>query len=140
MTKTSDIASEISIIMPLIGRRILLDFFQSVDISQSQLLTIMAVHSKGTCRLSELSRAMEISNPTASGIVDRLVQNNYVIRTLDVNDRRAVCISLSAKGAQIAKKFQRTVQKKWYSILIELRQKDQDDFIRILRDIKERIT
>lgn len=140
MTKTADIAAEISIIMPHIGRRILLDFFQSVDISQSQLLMIMAIYSKGKCRLSDLSREMEVSNPTASGIVDRLVQNNYVTRTLDLRDRRAVSIALSVKGIQIAKRFQKTAQKKWHSILVELRQKDQNDFIRILRAIKERIS
>lgn len=139
MKKTSAIASEISIIMPLVARRVLLDFFQSVDISQSQLLMIMAIHSKGRCRLSELSREMEISNPTASGIVDRLVQNKYVTRTLDLKDRRAVQITLSLKGTQIAKNFQKTVQKKWYSILIKLREKDQNDLIRILRDIKKRV-
>jgi len=139
-TKTADIAAEISIIMPHIGRRILLDFFQSVDISQSQLLMIMAIYSKGQCRLSDLSREMEISNPTASGIVDRLVQNNYATRTLDLKDRRAVSIALSAKGVQVAKRFQRMAQKKWQSVLVELRQEDQNDFIRILRAIKERIS
>ena len=140
MVDTNQIAEDISILMPAIARRILLKFFQSVEISQSQLLMIMSIYAKGTCRLSELSQEMEISNPTASGLVERLVQNEYVKRSADPNDRRAVCISLTKKGLQIANKFRQTIKKKWYDILITLPKKDQEDYIRIMREIGKKIS
>lgn len=137
---TEQIAQEISILMPLIARRVLFEFFQSVNISQSQLLTIMAVYDTGKCRLSEVSERMKVSNPTASGLVDRLVQNDYLTREADPVDRRAVNLSLTSKGEALAFKFRSTVKDKWHHILLELPETDQKDFIRILKVIKEKVS
>lgn len=138
MADTAKIAEEISILMPVIARRILLEFFQSVDISQSQLLMIMAIYDgKQPCRLSELSQAMRISDPTASGLVDRLAKAKYVSRTQDPEDRRALNIELTKKGNDLAKKFRTSVQNKWKEILVEIPSKDQESFIRIMRDIRK---
>lgn len=101
----NEIAEELPEIMPVIARKVLLDFFQAAEISQSQLLMLMAVKAKQPCRLSELSREMDVSNPTASGLVDRLVQHGLVERSANPNDRRAVSISLSERGEKLVAKF-----------------------------------
>ena len=90
MKRTEEIAKKISIIMPAIARRIILEFFQEVDISQSQLLAIMAIYEDEPCRLSDLSQRMQISDPTASGLVDRLAKNDYVLREQDPEDKRKI--------------------------------------------------
>ncbi len=72
MNRTSQIAQEIAVLMPMIARRILLQLFQSLEIPQTQLFTIMTLYEKEPCRLSDLSRELHISAPTATGIVDRL--------------------------------------------------------------------
>lgn len=139
MQTITEIAAEIPEIMPLIARKVLLDFFNSVDISQSQLLMIMAIKSRQPCRLSDLSREMDISNPTASGLVDRLVQHELVQRTADPNDRRAVCISLTSTGERLVAKFRHHTKEKWQEILHHMTRRDQNDFIRILRDIRQQV-
>ncbi len=136
----NEIAEELPEIMPVIARKVLLEFFQSVDISQSQLLMIMAIRAKQPCRLSELSQEMEISNPTASGLVDRLVQHGLVERTADPRDRRAVCISLTQKGENLVAKFRHHSKEKWQEILTNMTRQDQNDFIRILRDIRKQVS
>lgn len=136
----NDIAEELPEIMPVIARKVLLDFFQSVDISQSQLLMMMAIKAKQPCRLSELSQEMHISNPTASGLVDRLVQNGLVERAPDPQDRRAVCISLTPSGEKLVVKFRHHSKEKWQEILTNMTLQDQNDFIRILRDIRKQVS
>ncbi len=138
--ETNRIAGEIAVLMPLIARKVLFDFFQSVDISQSQLLTVVAVHDMGECRLSDLSQKMGISNPTASGLVDRLVQNGYMKREADPDDRRAVVLSVTDKGTKLTQKLRESTQQKWNNILTEIPQADQRDFIRILKVIKEKVS
>jgi len=140
MPRTEEIAKEISMLMPAIARRILLEFFQEVDISQSQLLTIMAIYEKKTCRLSELSTKMGISDPTASGLVDRLSKARYVNREQDPDDRRAVCIALTNKGVHLAKKFRSAVSDRWVEILQQISKRDREEFIRILREIRSKVS
>lgn len=139
MSRIEEIAKEISILMPAIARRILLEFFQLVDISQSQLLTIMAIYEKEPCRLSDLSMQMRISDPTASGLVDRLAKGGYINREQDRDDRRAISIILTVKGKNLAKKFRGMVKERWLDILKEIPKKDSEDFIRILREIRSKI-
>lgn len=135
----NEIAEELPEIMPVIARKVLLDFFQSVDISQSQLLMVMAIKSNQPCRLSDLSQEMDISNPTASGLVDRLVQHHLVERASDPQDRRAVCISLTPQGEKLVTKFKHHAKEKWQEILTKMPRQDQNDFIRILRDIRRQV-
>lgn len=136
----NEIAEELPEIMPVIARKVLLDFFQTVNISQSQLLMLMAVKAKQPCRLSELSQEMDISNPTASGLVDRLVQHGLVERASDPRDRRAVCISLSDRGEKLVMKFRHHSKERWQEILTNMTRQDQNDFIRILRDIRKQVS
>jgi len=56
MVQTSKIAKEVSMIMPVIARKVLLDFFQSVSIPQTQIFTMITLYGKNPCKLSVLSK------------------------------------------------------------------------------------
>ena len=119
MSDIDKIAQEVSVLMPMIARWVLLGFFQSVDITQTQIFTIMAIVEKSPIRLSQLSRKLHISAPTVTGIIDRLERSGYVKRIPDSNDRRAVNVDLTAKGRHIAKKLQTTLKTKWKNLLVK---------------------
>jgi DNA-binding MarR family transcriptional regulator len=57
--------------------------------------------------MSELSRFLMVSNGNVTGIIDRLVTDKLVMRKAPADDRRAIIVRLTAKGAsqflQIAK-------------------------------------
>ena len=61
MSSTKKIAEEISVLMPVIARRIFSRFFQTIRISQTQIFTIMTLH-EGACQLhpTEPRLALEI--------------------------------------------------------------------------------
>lgn len=50
--------------------------------------------------MSELSNQLMVSNGNITGVVDRLVRDNYVIRQPSPDDRRVQLISLSKEGAE----------------------------------------
>ncbi len=125
MARTAKIAQEISILMPAIARRILMSLFQTIDIPQTQLFTIMTLYERDPLRLSQLSRELHISDPTASGIVDRLEKGGYARRLPDLKDRRAVLVALTPRGKAIAKTFRETTQHRWEEILEKLPPRDR---------------
>lgn len=136
MTRIDQIAGEVSVLMPMIARRVLFEFFQSVKITQTQIFTIMTLTEKAPVRLSELSKRMNISAPTVTGIVDRLEKLGYVKRIPDGKDRRAINVGLTGKGKNIAKKLKATLKRKWKGLLIKLPKRDQEHYGRILRNIQ----
>ena len=136
MPTTKQIAEEVSVLMPVIARRILMGFFQTTKITQTQIFTIMTLSEKAPCQLNELSERLQISAPTVTGIVDRLEKLDYVTRIHDKVDRRVVNVDLTAKGKRIAGTLKKTIKEKWQSLLLKLSKKDQENYVRILRNIQ----
>lgn len=137
MTSTKQIAQDIAIAMPTIARTILMEYFQSVDIPQTQLFALIALYEKGGCRLNDLSRILSVSAPTASGIVDRMLKAGLIRREHDQVDRRAINITITPKGKKLAEKFRKTVSLRWEAILKNLPKEEQENFYRIIHNIKE---
>lgn len=131
------IAEQIATLMPKIGRRILLEFFQSVDIPQTQLLTIMALYESEQCSFSDICQRMGISPPTATALVDRLEANGYAKRVPSKTDRRVIHIELTDKGKKIAKKFRASVTKRWKKILDKMPNRDAETFLKTTQKIEE---
>ena len=56
--------------------------------------------SKDGLKMSELSGVLKVSNGNITGIIDRLVQDGHVKRTVIQGDRRAYLASLTKKGSK----------------------------------------
>lgn len=136
MARIDQIAEEVAMLMPMIARRILLGFFQSVSITQTQIFTIITIAEGAPIRLSELSQKLNISAPTVTGIVDRLEKMHYVRRIPDRADRRAINVDLTPKGRALAKKFKSTITSKWKELLARLPEQEQEQYAAILRKIQ----
>lgn len=136
MARIDQIAEEVAMLMPMIARRILLGFFQSVSITQTQIFTIITIAEGAPIRLSELSQKLNISAPTVTGIVDRLEKMRYVRRIPDRADRRAINVDLTPKGRALAKKFKSTITSKWKELLARLPEQEQEQYAAILRKIQ----
>lgn len=136
MSTTKQIAEEVAVLMPMIARRILLKFFQKVNITQTQIFTIMALSEKSPCQLNELRKKLQISAPTVTGIIDRLEKSGYVKRIHDRKDRRVINVGLTTKGKALAKKTKATIKKQWEGVLTKLPRNDQENYVFILRKIQ----
>ena len=101
MPTTKQIAEEVSMLMPVIARKILLKFFQASSLSQTQIFTIMTLNEQSPCRLNELSEKLGIAAPTTTGIIDRLEKSGYARRFHDNKDRRVVNVTLTGKGQKL---------------------------------------
>lgn len=66
-----------------------------------QLKTIYHINHNPNIGLGDLAEKLRLTNSTVSGVVDRLVQHNYVERVVPPTDRRAISLLLSKKGEDL---------------------------------------
>ncbi|RMH41477.1 MAG: MarR family transcriptional regulator [Deltaproteobacteria bacterium] len=71
-------------------------------ITATQLNVLKLLAEIGDLSLSELSRRMAAQNSTVTGIVDRMVAADLVVREQSAEDRRVWRIKLTPKGRDIA--------------------------------------
>lgn len=73
-------------------------YVRGTGLSLIQFNTLMRLHHRGQCALSELGTELDITPAATSQMVDKLVQTGYLTRTEDPNDRRVKVLNLTNKG------------------------------------------
>ena len=72
-----------------------------LDLTMSQLKVVLLLFITGHSRMSDISSELGVSLATATGVVDRLVERNLLIRNGDPDDRRVVLCQLSNDGEKL---------------------------------------
>ena len=126
-------------LMPQIIRGIALDFFIKKGVTQTQFLVLMAIHSYERCCMGRLARSMQIQMPTATGIVDRLVQAGLVERVPHPEDRRQVLVELKPKGRRFIEQFHEVVRRRWEEVLGTLKSDELETFYDVISKLKSQL-
>jgi DNA-binding MarR family transcriptional regulator len=71
------------------------------QLTLQQLRIMHILYGDGPTRVSTLARRLQVSTPTVTGILDRLVQRGMTSRDDDPSDRRVVLNVLTALGLQV---------------------------------------
>lgn len=74
--------------------------FEAEGITQTQFYVLLYLSKHGGCKVSDLAKWMEVKPSAMTTIIDRLVQNDFVVREHDAADRRIVRIDLTPNGKQ----------------------------------------
>ncbi|WP_141432178.1 MarR family winged helix-turn-helix transcriptional regulator [Bacillus sp. 03113] len=69
-------------------------------ITPSQLFVLIFLKKGGSCKVTQLAEKLDVKPSAATTMVDRLVQNEFVIREHDQKDRRVVNISITKRGEE----------------------------------------
>lgn len=101
-------------------------FFAGRILSQRNLLT-----------MSELAQEMNISLPTLTGIIDRMVKNGFIQRERVESDRRLVKVRLTQSGKRIINEFEKQKQNRFQHMLTAFNQQDRQVFLRLMRKLVE---
>jgi DNA-binding MarR family transcriptional regulator len=72
-----------------------------LQITMPQLKVMFLLFISGPSRMSVIASALAVSLATATGVVDRLVERDLVIREGEPDDRRVVLCRLSDKGQEL---------------------------------------
>lgn len=104
-SRSIDRIVETTIYLNTESRRLAREQCAKLGITATQLSVIKLLQTVGDLSLSELSRKMAATNSTVTGIVDRMVAANLVLREQSADDRRVWKIKLTAQGKTVAKKI-----------------------------------
>lgn len=73
----------------------------AIDLTRHQMKALVAIGRDGPLPVGAVAHHLEVSLPTASQLVERLVAAGVVERAPDPNDRRVVLCRLTVKGEDI---------------------------------------
>jgi DNA-binding MarR family transcriptional regulator len=77
----------------------------SSDITVAQLRVLLALNTAGPSRMTDIATILGVSLPTTSGVIDKMVKKELVIRESDPSDRRLVICRLSDEGQEVINKL-----------------------------------
>jgi DNA-binding MarR family transcriptional regulator len=95
--------------------------------------------SCGMATMSQIAKDLYIKLPTATSLVNRLIEAGYVTRTGDKKDRRITKIDLTEKGKQILKVAIKTKIKKMKFILDKLSPDEKKSLISIIKSLHDKL-
>ena len=83
-----------------------------LNLTISQLKVVLLLFITGHSRMSDIASELGVSLATATGVVDRLVERNLLIRNGDPDDRRVVLCQLSNDGEKLIRDLWQLSQKR----------------------------
>ncbi|HAY98602.1 transcriptional regulator, MarR family protein [Mesotoga sp. SC_NapDC3] len=110
--------------------------FKKMHVTQSQILVMRVLNQYGDMKISDISRELDLSNSTVSGIIDRLVEKKIVKRKRSEEDRRIVMISLAEEYRQPVKKQLNAFANKMRRALSTTTEEDLDSIMQGLEKLE----
>ena len=126
-------------LIPNIIRGIHMDFFVKRRVTQTQLLVLAAVRAYGRCTMGTLANSLHVRMPSATGIVERLVQGGYLRRVHGAEDRRQVAVELTRKGERFIRAFEGVIQQRWEEALRRLSRQELQAFHQVVTKLSDRL-
>ena len=82
------------------------DPWLSVELTMPQLKVLFRLNAQGPSKVGSLARALRVTLPTMTGILDRLVEHGLIRRDEDPGDRRVVISRLTDSGQELVDRLQ----------------------------------
>ncbi|MDD2798005.1 MAG: MarR family transcriptional regulator [Bacteroidales bacterium] len=93
------IAENLMAIHPLLYKSLTRPAKTNSNITPGGMFVLGSLKRHQTLSMSDIGKCLSMPKPHVTVIVDKLIEEGYVERSNDVNDRRIINISLTEKGA-----------------------------------------
>ena len=104
--------------------------YQEEGFTTRQIVYIDTINMLGNPNLGEIAKALKLSKPSVTAIVDKLASKGYIEKFQSDEDRRSFHVHLSAKGNMLVRMHEKTHNK-----IIDLLQNNLDS-----KDLKKLVT
>ncbi|OFW58350.1 MAG: hypothetical protein A2133_01875 [Actinobacteria bacterium RBG_16_64_13] len=105
----------------------------NLDVGMGQFKAMIVLKDNGRQTVGGLARALSISEPSASLLVEKLVTRRFVGRTDDPGDRRRTLVALTDEGDQLMARLRRSREDKFLGWLRQLESEDLGSLLRGLQ-------
>jgi len=87
------------------------------DLSVAQLHVFMQVRHRGEVTIKELAKLLGVAPPSASVMVDRMVEKRILVRETSREDRRKVTVSVSPEAMEDIEKTEEAVLRSFVDLV-----------------------
>lgn len=108
---------------------------EQVALTAPQIHALLWLGQDGALTMGELARRLGITEKTVTGVVDRLEREGHVQRERDPEDRRVIRCRLTASGARLHRKLDRSLSQGMSQLLEHLDATDRKALFRILEKL-----
>lgn len=112
--------------------------FANIDLSMPQIALMRWVGRYPGSHLGEIAEGLELTAPTVSVGVRRLVEKGWLECRPDMRDKRAICVYLSKKGERLRKKVGEMQQAEVNRLLGRLSLEEQNQLVGLLEKMLSR--
>jgi len=102
-----------------------------------RLETLHYIEENKNPTMRDVAEHLCITSPSATSLVDGLVESGQLERLPDTHDRRLVRLLITKKGKENAKIGFKKIRDKIKGVLTKLSSKERDDLVKILKKISE---
>lgn len=104
-------------------------------ITLPQFVLLDFLWRNGPAKMTELARTMSVTTAAMTGIITRLVRDNYACRNYDLKDRRIIRIGITQRGENLVKKINLNRREMIIDIFGRISEAERRDYLRILEHI-----
>lgn len=108
-----------------------------IDIPKQQFALLHAVCIHGGKTMSCYSDKMAIPKSNLSVLAERLIKEGYIVRELDLEDRRVINLKPTAKGLELFNNQKIRIRKEILERLEQLKEEDVNKLNGLILDMKE---
>ncbi len=105
-------------------------------VTMPQYLSLELLSNRGHLKMNVIAKALHISLPAATGLVNRLVKMKLVKRGYDPKDRRVIFIELTAEGKKITERTKLARRKIIEEMFGGISEAERKAYIEIIRKVK----
>jgi len=108
-----------------------------IGLTPPQMHTLMAIRVHGSLTVKGLAGAMHVSAPSASAMVERLVELGAVTREQNHEDRREVLVQLTPKAAETLERLDEHIMESLADLLEKLGPEYAEKWCDVCRRIQQ---
>lgn len=106
------------------------DQIKAYGFTTSQCYAILELYKSKSLTMNELSEKMNLNSSTMTRILDNLVRDKYISRDKDNSDRRAVIVSLTESGKNVAMDLDIAVKNYYQKIISNIPEGQVDNILK----------
>lgn len=103
-----------------------------MNLTIAQMEVIMTVHKEVSISVTELSKILNVSAPSVSTMVERLVEKDILTRTRDRKDRRKVFIAVTAETSRVIEIIEKAILEMFEELIQKIGSETSDMWCKVL--------
>lgn len=107
--------------------------------SQCDILLYLIAHNKEEINQKDIEKFFKLSNPTVSGILERLEMKGFIVRKTSSKDARFKQIELTDKGKEVNKDMNKNMQYLEKELLKNVSNEDLIIFKKVAKQLHDNI-